>query len=176
MRRLLLLIFVAACKRGGPEPSPLGTLDAQDLPKWQAECSTPLVAERVCGRFTPDKCDGYFHSIMPPKGPVDEHERGHSATRKRTCASEGWGVWTDDFDRIVALCVAGAPGVGNSLRMKQFISRLRGGQLAQKIDDYTAGRNRDASQQDWWDWYDDSMVPRPPEMHEQACIEFRRLK
>ena len=172
----MLSVLVAGCRGSGPEPSPLGTLDAQDLAKWQAECSTPLVEERVCGRFTPDKCDGYFHSIVRDEDAVDEHERGHSATLKRTCASEGWGVWTDDLDRIVGFCVARAPGVGNSLRMKQFITRLRGAQLAQKIDDYTAGRKRDPSQQHWWDWYDDNMVPKPPEMQTQACIEFRLLK
>lgn len=161
------------CKSAAPEPSPLGKLDAQELTKWQAECSTPLVAEHVCGRFTPDKCDGYFHTIMPEKGAVDEHERGHSATLKRTCASEGWGIWTDDLDRIVAFCVARAPGVGNSVRMKQFITRHRGAQLAQKIDDYTAGRNLDDSTRNWGDWYDDNMIPKPPEMQTQACIEFQ---
>ena len=148
-------------------------MDAQELSKWQAECSTPLVEEHVCGRFTPDKCDGYFHTIMPENEGIDEHERGHSAVLKHICASEGWGIWTDDLDRIVAFCVADAPPVGNSLRMQQIITRLYSAQLAQRIDDYTAGRKRDDSQHDWSDWYDDHMVPHPPEMGEQACIEFQ---
>jgi hypothetical protein len=173
VRYVVLLVFAVACKGSGPEPSPLGKLDANELPRWQAECSTPLVEAHVCGRFTPDKCDGHFHSLMPDKGYVTEDQPGSSATLKRTCASEGWGIWTDDLDRIVAFCVAQAPGVGNSLRMQQFITRHRGAQLAQKIDDYTAGRKRDDSEHDWMDWYDDNMIPKPPEMGEQACIEFR---
>jgi hypothetical protein len=176
MRRLLMLALVAACKHSGPQPSPLGTLDAAELAKWQADCSTPLVEERVCGRFTPDKCEGHFHSLMPDKGAVIDDRPGSSATLKRSCASEGWGIWTDEIDRVVGFCIADAPGIANSVRMKQFVTRHRGEQIAQKIDHFTAGEDLDDSEYAWHAWDSFDMVPRPAYMGKQTCIEFRLLK
>jgi len=165
--------LVAGCKDHGPQPSPLGPLDAKTLPSWRSECSTPLVEERVCGRYTPDKCDGHFHTIQPTRNYVSESRIGSSATLKRTCASEGWGIWTDASDRIIAFCVAAPAGLSNSDRIHQFVERHRGKAIADKIDAHISGHDTDESTRYWNSWMAPHMIPQPPEMWgDDECIEF----
>jgi len=165
--------LIAACRGHDPQPSPLGTLDARELPQWQQECSTPLVEERVCGRLPPDKCDRFFHTIQPQHAALDEHEPGSSATLKRTCASEGWGVWTDPQDRIVGFCIAPPPTMSEWTRMHQFIERHRGKAIADKIIEHVSGHDTDDSTRGWGSWLAPRMVPKPPEMiADDGCIEF----
>jgi hypothetical protein len=156
-----------------PAPSPLGTLQAWALPLWQAECSTPLASERVCGRLPPDRCDKNFHSIWPAKANVIEDLPGASATLKLTCASEGWGVWTDDLHRIVGLCVAYQAGSDESVRLTDFVWRHSAEQDAKRVSDFIRSDKRDAST-DGWRWFEAwDMVPKPASMGEQACFEVR---
>lgn len=172
-RQLVLVVILAGCEGHQPQRSPLGVLDAKELVTWQAECSTPLLEQRVCGRFTPDKCDGHFHTIQPSRNYIAEDRPGSSATLKRTCASEGWGVWTDASDRIIAFCIAPSLGVSESRRMYQFLERHRGKAVADKIDQHVTGHDTDESTRYWSSWTAPKMVPQPPEMRgEDQCIEF----
>lgn len=171
-RVALLLVAFAACHDRGPQPSPLGVLDARDLPNWQAECSTPLAETRVCGRLAPEKCDRYFHTIQPNQGALIENTPGSSATLKRACASEGWAVWTDASDRVVGFCMAQPPETNEWPRIHQFVERHRNKAIADKILEKASGHCTDCP--GWRSWAEDGVVAKPAEMRGvEGCIEFR---
>lgn len=172
LREAIIVLMVAGCHDQGLQPSPLGILDAHDLPSWQAECSTPLVETRVCGRLAPEKCDRYFHTVQPNQGALIEDTPGSSATLKRACASEGWAVWTDTRDRIIAFCMAQPPEMNEWPRIHQFIERHRSKAVADKIIEKSMGHCTDCK--GWGTWAQMGMIEKPPEMRGvEGCVEFR---
>jgi hypothetical protein len=117
-----------------------------------------------------------WHSIQHFQSAIVDRQPGASATLKVTCASEGWGVWTDDHHRIVGLCVAYKVGRPVSDRLADFVVRHAPGPDRWRVSDFIQKDTMDAST-DGWRWFVDpkpEMVPQPPSMgRRQACFEVR---